>query len=85
MKKDAASLLLSEKLDMMTMSPDVKDVLRATLSTVGAYRQAMGEPHYDAVAGAIVEGKSSEHIDLTWRGTLGVLGKMFLEFFEARC
>lgn len=83
MKKDIASYLLSEKLDTLTLGPDIKAILRATLSTVGAYRLAMGEPHYDAVTGAIVEGKPSEQVDFTWRGALGALGKMFLEFLEA--
>lgn len=85
MKKDVASYLLSEKLDTLTLGSDIKAIIRATLSTVGTYRLAMGEPHYDTVTGAIVEGKPTEQVDFTWRGALGGLGMMFLEFLEARC
>jgi hypothetical protein len=83
MKMDVASHLLSEKLDALAVSLEVKSILRVTLSTVGAYRLAMGQPYFDAVTGAIVEGKPSAQVDLTWRGALGTVGKMFLEFLEA--
>ena len=85
LKKDVVSLLLSERLDTLTVCPDVKSILRTKLSTVGAYRLAMGEPHFDAVAGAMKEGKPTDQIDFTWRGALGVVGKMFLELLEASC
>ena len=85
LKKEVFSLLLSEKLDTLTVCTNVKAILRATLSTVGAYRLAMGEPHLDTIAGAILESKPTEQIDITWRGALGVVGKMFLELVEAGC
>ena len=84
MKKDVADHLLSEKLDTLTVSLEVKSVLRDTLSTAGAYRLAMGQPHFDAVTGAIVKGRPPEQVDFTWREALGIVGTMFLEFLEAR-
>ena len=76
--------MLSEKLDLLTVSPEAKSELRNTLSTVGAYRIAMGEAHFDAVAGAIVAGRPQVDVDFTWRGALGNVGKLFLELVEAR-
>ena len=85
LKKDVAGHLLSEKLDALTVSLEAKLHLRNTLSTVGAYRVAMGEPHFDSVTGGIVAGRPPANVDFTWRGALGLVGKMFLEFLEARC
>lgn len=83
LKQDVANHLLTERLNALAIPVDVKTILRETLSTVGAYRLAMGEPHYDAVSGSIVAGRSSEQVDFTWRGALGILGSLFLEFVEA--
>lgn len=84
MKKDVANLLLSEKLETLTVSLDVKSILRETLSTVEGYRKAMGDPHFCGAAGAIVDGRPAEQVDFTWRGALGIVGMLFLELFEAR-
>ena len=65
------------------MSVEVKTALRDNLSSVAAYRLAMGEPHFDDKTGAVRAGKPLDMVDMTWRGTLGILGKMVLEFVEA--
>jgi hypothetical protein len=83
MKRDIANHVLTEKLELLALSVEVKAALRGTLSSVAAYRLAMGEPHYDDQTGTIRPGKPLDLIDMTWRGTLGILGKMCLEFVEA--
>ena len=83
MKKDVANHLLTEKLEMLTVSVEVKSMLRDMLSTVAAYRSGMGEPHFNPDTGTVVLGVMPDQMDLTWRGAVGLLGKMFLEFVEA--
>ena len=83
MKKDVANHLPNEKLEMLTVSVEVKSMLRDMLSTVAAYRSGMGKPHFNPDTGTIVLAQTPDETDLTWRGAVGHLGKMFLEFVEA--
>ena len=83
LKKDITHHVLTNKLDLLALSVEVKGFLRKTLSSAAAYRSAMGEPYFDDQTGTIRDGKPSNLIDMTWRGTLGSLGKMCLEFVEA--
>ena len=83
MKMEISNHLLSEKPDTLTVALDVKSIIRAALSTVGAYRLLMGEKHFDAITGDILDAQSPDQVDFTWRGALGIVGKMFLEFVEA--
>jgi hypothetical protein len=83
LKKDVASHLLFQKMDTLTLAVDIKTIIRETVSTVDKYRSAMGEPHYDPKTATIVDGKPVDTVDLTWRGALGILGRMFLELLEA--
>jgi len=83
LKKDIAHHVLTDKLEPLALSIEVKAALRGRLSSVAAYRSAMGEPHDDDQTGTILDGKPSDHVDMTWRGALGILGKMILEFVEA--
>lgn len=75
--------VLTDKLELLALSFEVKAALRETLSSAAAYRSAMGEPHVDDQTGAIRHGKPSDQVDLTWRSALGILGNLCLEFVEA--
>lgn len=83
LKKDVGHHLLTDKLELLPLTVAVKAALRATLLSAAAYRAAMGEPHFDDQTGTVRDGKPADQVDLTWRGTLGILGKMFLELVEA--
>ncbi len=85
LKKAVGSVLLTERMESLAISAEAKSVLRTTLSTVGTYRSAMGMPYYDTAAGIIVGAKSSADVDLTWIGALGIVGGLFLAFFEDGC
>ena len=82
-KKDIADHILTDKLQLLEMPDKVKAVLRATLSSVAAYRSAMGELHFDDQTGNIQEGNPSDQVDLSWRVAPGIVGNMFLELAEA--
>ena len=83
LKKDIGHYALTDKLEQLALSLEVKAALRTILSSVASYRSAMGEPHFDDTTGVIRLGKPVDQVDLTWRGTMGILGRMFLELFEA--
>ena len=83
LKKDIGHYALTDKLEQLALSLEVKSALRTILSSVASYRSAMGEPHFDDKTGVIRLGKPFDQVDLTWRGTMGILGRMFLELFEA--
>ena len=83
LKSDIGHYALTDKLEQLALSLEVKSALRTILSSVASYRSAMGEPHFDDKTGVIWLGKPFDQVDLTWRGTLGILGRMFLELFEA--
>ena len=56
MKKDIAHYLLTVQLDSLSMNDEDKSTLRAAVSSVGAYRVALGMPHFNCLTGAFVDG-----------------------------
>ena len=81
LKKDIGHYALTDKLEQLALSLEVKAALRTILSSVASYRSAMGEPHFDDTTGVIRLGKPVDQVDLTWRGTMGIIGRMCLELF----